>query len=364
MYWSACLFLEVVLCFEGDVNLITMARRTLGRPGEGVAWLGFLLLLYSLLAAYMAGSAPLFAKMYSNLVGSTMPFWLAPFPIIVMFGPFVYLGLRFVDYINRYLMIGLILTYVSMVMLLTPSVDGALLLRTDTDFALLSFAVVITSFGYHIIIPSLTNFLDRDIGAVKRCIILGSFFPLLIYVIWEVLILGNIPVGGNLGIAALTVSSNADAMLSESLALHLNNSVIAYGIDAFGLFAIITSFLGVAQSLFDFLRDGLKMPSTHKGRMLVWLLTFTPPLMFVLVSQKGFVAVLEYAGVFIAILIGFVPIMMTWSARYVKNLKSPYVTFGGKPALVLGFLAYVFIIVLVFAKNSGHLGGDVTKYLS
>jgi tyrosine-specific transport protein len=221
------------------------------------------------------------------------------------------------------------------------------------DFALISFAVMVTAFGYHMIIPSLSAYLDRDVRNVKRCILWGSSIPLVIYIIWEVLILGNIPVHGKTSLAALLHPDAPE--LSRVLESHLESDLIGYGMRAFGLFAIITSFLGVAQSLFDFLRDGLKASNDRKGRAKVWLLTFGPPLVFVLISQKGFVAVLEYVGAFIAVLIGMVPILMTWSARYVKKLPSPYRAPGGKPALVLGFAVYVFIIVLVMAKNLGFM---------
>jgi amino acid permease len=84
----------------------------------------------------------------------------------------------------------------------------------------------------------------------------------------------------------------------------------------------------------------------------------------VIAFQKGFVAVLEYAGVFVSILIGIVPIMMTWSARYIQKLHSPYRAFGGRPALIAGFVLYLFIIALVVANNVGFMTVDVSKYLS
>jgi tyrosine-specific transport protein len=361
MYWSGCLFLEMTLSFEKEVNLITMAKETLGKPGEALAWAGFLLLLYTLLSAYLAGSGPYFSELWEDIFNAPLPAFAMPFPLVLVFGPFLYFGLHYVDVMNRYLMMMLVASFALMVTLLAPEVQIARLAHVDMSFALISFAVVVTSFGYHIIIPSLTTYLRRDVKAVKRCIFWGSSIPLGIYILWEVLILGNIPVHGASSLAALIHPDGPQ--LSGVLESSLQSSWIARGMRAFALFAIITSFLGVAQSLFDFLRDGVKAPNSHRGRALVWLLTFVPPLVFVLASQQGFVAVIEYAGVFIAILVGLVPIMMTWSGRYIKKLPSPYRAVGGKPALIAGFVVYVAVVVLSMAKNLGVMNLDLTPYM-
>jgi tyrosine-specific transport protein len=221
--------------------------------------------------------------------------------------------------------------------------------------------VLITGFGYHTIIPSLASYLNNDVKAIKRCILWGSAVPLVIYLLWETLILGNVPLRGDMGLAAIFQSGGS---LSRTLEHRLQNPLIGYCMRTFALFAIITSFVGVAQSLFDFLRDGLKMSKSPKGRVGVWALTFAPPLCFVLLLQKEFVTVLEYAGVFVAILIGMLPIAMVVSARYVKRFKSSYRAPGGAVVLALGFAVFVAIIALVVATNAGMMTVDVTRYLA
>ena len=49
-----------------------------------------------------------------------------------------------------------------------------------------------------------------------------------------------------------------------------------------------TSFLGVTLSLSDFLTDGFKIKKSWEGRLMACLLTFIPPLIFVLTYQRGF----------------------------------------------------------------------------
>src|SRR3990167_3886173 len=51
---GAFLLLEVNLWMQPNSNLVTMARKTLGPFGQALAWLTFLLLLYSLISAYIS----------------------------------------------------------------------------------------------------------------------------------------------------------------------------------------------------------------------------------------------------------------------------------------------------------------------
>ena len=60
VYMLVCLFLllEAKLHCQGS-NIISMARETLGAKGSTIAWISFLLLLYSASAAYISGGGSL-----------------------------------------------------------------------------------------------------------------------------------------------------------------------------------------------------------------------------------------------------------------------------------------------------------------
>ena len=69
-------------------------------------------------------------------------------------------------------------------------------------------------------------------------------------------------------------------MGAHLLTLALNNPLISLVARSFSIFAIVTSFLGVSLSLMHFLADGLKLKEAGKGKALLLLLTFIPPLLF------------------------------------------------------------------------------------
>lgn len=316
MLSTAFFFLDVNLAFQDDVNFITMAGKTLGRVGQGVNWIFYLLLLYSLTAAYIAGSAPLFAAGLEYLFGWTLPVWLSYFCLPVIFGWFVYAGTSGVDAINRVLMCGLLITYILIVVALPSHLQEELLMHVDWKPSLVALLVVITSFGYHIIIPSLTAYMNHDKKHLKWTLFLGSLMPLIVYVLWELLTLGVVPVRD------LALAWKQGVPVSMALTSIIQTKWVQLSIHFFAFFTIVTSFLGVSLSLSDFLTDGFSIKKSWEGRMIACFLTFVPPLIFLFSFQRGFLLALEYAGALVAVLLVILPALMAWNLKEVKFYQS------------------------------------------
>jgi tyrosine-specific transport protein len=357
-YWAymtctAFLMLEVNLWVQPGSNLISMIRLTLGKWGQVAGWLVYLFLLYSLTTAYIAGCGPIIIDALSSLTGKTLPEWIGALPLLAIFGFFVYKGARSVDLVNRLLMVGLVVAYAAMVIFLTPHVDGYLLRHIDWKYMWMGVSVVATSFGFHIIIPSLVTYLNGDERKLKQVIFIGSAIPLFIYILWEFMALGIIPVEGENGIREGYLKGSNGAHL---LAAFLSHSAIAMVARFFSFFAIVTSFLGVSLSLFDFLADGLDIKKNRSGRALLYVMTFLPPFIITLLDPRAFLSALEYAGAFgVVILLGLFPALMVWSGRYKKGIasSSTFQVPGGKIALALVILISVAIICLEIVIKSG-----------
>ncbi len=353
LFITSLLLLDVNLAFRGEVNLISMAGRTLGVWGKAVCWVTYLLLLYSLTAAYIAGSSPLFLQGLAWATGWSAPSWIGPFPLLMLFGVFVYLGTQAVDWINRFLMLGLILIYFLIVMFLPSHIDFSHLKHIDIKAIWVAVPVVITSFGFHIIIPTLTTYLDHDVKKLRLTLLIGSLIPLIIYCIWNFLIIGVVPLEGKHGLISDWVNGQTGA---SSLPYILKNNWITTAASIFSFFAIITSFLGVSLSLSDFLTDGLKMKRFSLGREFACLLTFIPPLIFVLTYQRGFIIALQYAGIFVAILLCILPALMAWKL-------STYRTFYRRSLLIGVILISLFVIGLDILEGAGILKNLISHYV-
>lgn len=353
MTYTALLMLEVNLWVGEGTNLISMVKLTLGKWGQAVSWLLYLFLLYSLTTAYIAGSGPIVIDVIQALTGVLLPEWSGAIPLLLIFGYFVYKGTRSVDHVNRLLMLGLVVAYALMVIFLTPHVNSTLLMHIDWKYIWMGISVVATSFGFHIIIPSLVTYLDRDVVKLKKVIFIGSLIPLIVYISWVFLALGIIPIEGEHGILQGYIKGSNGAHL---LTAFLGHSAIAMVARFFSFFAIVTSFLGVSLSLSDFLADGLKIQKTRLGRSALYCLTFIPPLLITLTDPRAFLSALEYAGAFgVVTLLGLFPALMAWSGRYHKRIsvEAPFRMPGGKPALLLVIVVSLTVIVMEIIVKSG-----------
>jgi tyrosine-specific transport protein len=350
MLASAFFFLDVNLSIKGENNMITMAEKRLGLWGKLLGWVVYLLLLYSLISALIAGGSPLFVEAIQSWTGYSLPRWMSPLILPILFGGFVYAGTRGVDLVNRFLMFGLILSYILLVFFVPGQVDLERLGHIDFSAIGVAIPVVITAFGYHIIIPSLTTYMNRDRAKLRRAIVIGSLVPIIVYLLWEILVLGSVP------IPMLADAFQQGKSATEPLAKVLHNPYISLAAKLFAFFAIVTTFVGITLSLSDFLMDGFKIKRTHTGRFLAILLTFIPPLFFFYTYPGGFYLALQYAGAFVSILLVFLPAAMVWK---LPNYKGT----GKKLFLLFIIFLSLSVVILDILDETGKLRPLVSKYL-
>lgn len=346
MTTTALLLLEVNIWFSSEVSIISMAGRTLGIGGKIISWLCFLFLFYALGVAYIAGSGELIANFVQEVANLTIPNWIGSLMISLLFGLFVYLGTHAVDLFNRLLMAGLITTYLGLVALGSSHVNSANLKHADWSAAAFVLPVMIISFGFHNLIPSLSTYLRWDVKRLRLAIICGSALALGVYILWEWLILG---------LVSLQKKGDIHQVLSEGeMATHflkeaVGSSWVVNVAQYFAFFAIVTSFLGNSLSFVDFLADGLRIKKNHWGKLFLCILVIAPPFIFSLIYPHIFLSALNYAGAFGAVvLFGILPALMVWSGRYYRRLGQKELVPGGKWTLGAIICFAVWMILLQF----------------
>ncbi|NRA90519.1 MAG: amino acid permease [Simkaniaceae bacterium] len=356
MLLSLFFLLEATLMSEKvSANLITICRERLGPFGEFVAWVSFLMLLYSVAAAYLSGGGSLIADVLSSSLDTNIPPNLGIFIFLAVFGFIVVFETKAVDAINRICMVGLILSFVFLLIFVTPHVETSHYSGGKPKYLLAAVPVVILSFTSHIIVPSLRNYLGGDVKKLKRALLYGSLIPLVFYLVWEFLIIGMLPLGGKYGLESIGGAPHPVAGLTDALNAILGVPWIAVVVGLFSFFALVTSFFGVALSLYDFLADGFKIKKTIKGKATLLVLMFTPPLLFALFFPGGFVLALGYAGVFVAVLYGLLPALMVWRGRYIEKKPERFKVFGGKVTLLIMFIGSIGIIFFQIAATQKWL---------
>lgn len=355
-YWmlltySAFLMLEATLFMGGKTNIISMARKTLGFPGEAASWTFYLFLLYALTTAYLTGSSQIMQDMFQAVFGLDLPHYAGVLPLLLVFGYFVYHGTKAVDFVNRLLMTGLAIAYFLMIVTLFPEVKTDNLRHTAWKYLLISNSVIATSFGFHIIIPTLSCYLNRDVKKLTLSLLIGSFIPLIIYILWVFVSLGIIPIEGAFGIKEGYLEGENGVHLLTGI---LGNNWLSMIARFFSFFAIITSFLGVSLSLQDFLADGFKVKKTPSGKSVLFLLTFLPPLIIMWLNPRAFLTALEYAGAFgVMTLLVLMPALMVYKGRYIDHYSGEYQAPGGKLSLILVMIIAIGLISLEVITKLG-----------
>jgi tyrosine-specific transport protein len=350
---TALLLVEANGWFSHQVNLLTMTDHALGKWGKGICWVTYLFLFYALLVAYVSGIGSLCGSFFHVSLNTALPSWVGSFAFVALFGWVVYLGTRKVDLFNRGLMIGKIGFFILLVLVGAFYIKPWLLLRTDPVYTTSALPLLVIAFGFHNMIPSLTAYLKGDLKRVRITILGGSLMAFVIYLIWEILVLGIVPLGGAHG---LVESLKNDREASQSIASIIGSPSVRVFSQGLASFAILTSFLAQALSLVHFLADGLKIKYKKQENLGLCILALLPPLILSIIYPQLFFKALNFAGGICAvILFGILPASMVWIGRYRRALSGSYRVPGGKPALILIFTFAAFIL---FIQISTMLGAN------
>ncbi len=342
---GALLVLEVNLRLPAGSNMISMAKSTLGLPGQIIAWITYLLLLYSLLAGYISGGTDVF----TSLLHSThidIPDWLTSMVFTLAFSFIIYGGIRAVDYVNRVLMFGKLGIYLLLVIIITPYIDLQKLNGGSIKSITGSLMILVTSFGFATIVPSLREYFNDDIQALRRVIVWGSFIPLICYIVWNAVIMGVVERDGVKGLLALMDSDHATSGLTETISFAVHNEWITGFFSFFTSICMLTAFLGVSLGLFDFLADGLNLRKNGSQGKSTLALTFLPPLAVVLINPGIYLQALSYAGVCCVVLLLLLPVIMAWRGREKDDGTGMILVRGGKYSLAtVGMIALVLLYI-------------------
>lgn len=329
---TALLLLEVSLWMEEGVHVITMSSRLLGLPARVVSWILYLFICYASLVAYTAAGGVQVAQGVTQALGIEFSRDWGAALFVIAFGGVIYLGSHTVGRVNSILFIALIAAYLVLVSAGSSEVKPALLVKQNWSTALLALPLLLTSFSFQTMVPSLTPYLKKHVKGLRLAIIGGTFIAFLVYAIWEALILGIVPIEGPNGLAeALMRAESPTQFLSE----HVRWRWIGHLAEFFAFFAIVTSFLGMALGLFDFLADGLHIKKQGWGSLALGLLIAAPTLVCAILFERIFLLALDTSGGYgDTILNGLIPVMMVWVGRYKMGYNHAIQLPGGKAMLI------------------------------
>jgi tyrosine-specific transport protein len=225
-------------------------------------------------------------------------------------------------------MFGKLLVYLLLIVLIAPHIDLQHFHHGDMRYISSSIMILITSFGFAIIVPNLRDYFDDDIRQLKKVIFIGSLIPLFCYLAWDAVIMGAIPSEGSQNLESLMHNPHTTSALASMLSARVQNTTISALFNFFTSICMLTAFLGVSLCLYSFLADGLKLRERGSHGIGLFFLTFIPPLLIVIYYPGAYIHALGYAGIFCIILLLFLPALMCYFGR--KQHSSVFYVPGGK----------------------------------
>ncbi|MCB1107665.1 MAG: tyrosine transporter [Chlamydiia bacterium] len=341
MYCTGLLFLEVTLWMKDGSNVLSIAGRFFGKGGRLFSGGMFIFLYYCLMIAYFAAGSPLLAEAFSA-IGFSVSGWQAFALFGALFGAIVAIGPRSIDRVNIIMSIAMIASWLMLIGSGSSEVEMPRLKETNWSIMVMAMPVLFSAFGFHNVIPSLCTYLKRDKKSLRLAVFWGSFLPLIVYIVWQWLIIGVVPQE----IIEKTLSEGTPVTAAFS-SVTGEEGFARLG-RFFAFFAIVTSTLGVAFSMVDFLGDGLKI-ERRKGwkRIGLTFLTFVPPFILATLNPGVFTTALGVAGGFgEAFLNGLLPIGLLWVGKYSQKLKADLTWLENKGVLIFLILFGLSVMVL------------------
>lgn len=333
---SGLLFLEMVSFVKKNVNFPTLAEKFLGYGSKFYLVLIYLLLFLSLLFAYVKGGG-----IFVSDIFFTIPGWLGTLLFLVFFLPFILKGARMVGRINALLILPMIISFIVLLLLGFKNINPINLIHYNWRNSYLASPLLVTAFGFHIIIPSIFNYLNKNKKVMRLAIFLGTLTTFIVYFLWNIYVIGVVPLTGEI---SLTTALELDQTAISPLKKILKTGMISQLAQIFGFCSLTTSFLGVGLAIVDFSVDAFQLKNSIKNRMLIIIFVFTPALLLSNTNLQLFYLSLKYGAALacVLLLIIFPALLVIKLYQEVKEIRS---------VKELDFLKKCIIISLIFALN-------------
>ncbi|MDR3274074.1 MAG: hypothetical protein LBS87_01945 [Puniceicoccales bacterium] len=287
---------------ERERDLPALFHKYLGKGGALLFNISYFALAFCLLVAYWSG---LHGILHNFNVG---------LPVTIMIGVLIYYGLRnnlkFLCGANSALTIGLILSFIFIVV---ASLRGeSLSLFSSACWSQLpkSLPIILCSYGYHQVIPMICEQLDYDARSVNRALLCGTLFPL----VFNIVIL---TVAFRLfSVDELSEAAKLELPVFVLLKQHFNSNFFTYAGRCFSLFAISTSLLAVSMAMRGALRDvfrGKKVLQNSTEMLIIvpmFVAILKPELFFTLLGLCG--------GIFGNLMAGILPVTPFLGGKFFK----------------------------------------------
>ncbi|ETS29608.1 tryptophan permease [Photorhabdus temperata] len=336
MLHSGLMILEANLNYRIGSSFGTITKDLLGNGWNIINGITIAFVLYILTYAYISASGSIIQHVIGDMEIDFSP-RLAGFLFAFAVAFVVWLSTKAVSRITSIILGAKVLTFFMTFGGLIYNVEPAVLFNTVEinptywPYVLATLPFCLASFGYHGNVPSLMKYYGKEPQKIKKCLFIGTLMALVLYLVWLIGTMGNIPRSDFIKVAEQ--GGNIDVLV-QSLSGGLNSSTLNLLLTLFSNFAVASSFLGVTLGLFDYLADLFKFDDTKLGRFKTALVTFLPPMVGGMIYPNGFIYAIGFAGLAATVWAAIVPALLARASR--KRFGSPaYRVWGGNAMIGL-----------------------------
>ena len=340
MLCSGLLLLETNLHYPVGASFHTMAKDTLGSTWNIINGLSLAFVGYILCYAYISGSSSMLQQLTQT--SEAIQPWLGvglAFSVALC----IFWSTSLVEKLATIFIVSMIVSFVlstqGMLLKLNPELLLPEIYQENLTqympYIWVALPFLLPAFGYHHNVSSLVKHYGKSPAQIKKSILLGTAIALCLYLAWIVGVFGHL--SQSEVIAVKSKGGNISALV-DTLNKALNNNLSEILLMMFTNMAVLSSFLGVALGLFDYLADVFQFDKSRKGRFKTVLLTFIPPMLASFYYPNGFLMAIGFAGLAATLWAVIVPAMMAYVCRR-KFPSAIYQVRGGNGtiALVIAF---------------------------
>ncbi|MGF1672191.1 MAG: amino acid permease, partial [Rivularia sp. (in: cyanobacteria)] len=293
---SALLIAEVSLNgmrFNGRASngLLAMVESSLGTIGTRIAGGAYLFLHYALLIAYVSQGGEILISAVEKIWDlHHIPAWIGSTGFALIFGSILYLGKdRFIERLNSFFVAIVIASFIGLLLLGATQIHPTSLLSQDWSALPPALSVMLVALFFHNIIPVVATQLEGDARKIRQSIVVGSAIPLVMFVLWNAVILGSVT-------PAMLQNISGDSGIFDPLQILRAGDAgqwLGILITVFSEFAIATSFIGFFYGLRDLFQDMNLFADTPNVSLPLISLILFPPMGFSAINPNIFFTALD-----------------------------------------------------------------------
>lgn len=287
---------EVTARTTGEMQLVGLARKYLGKFGGIAMSVMIFLMAFGVLVVYMIGEG----EMLAGFFGGDKFWWSILFFVVGMF--LVWLGMNTIKTIDFFLSLGILGIILAIALFSAPHISFPNFAYTNFAYLFLPYGVILFAFSSASSIPEAHSILKNRDADFKKVIMIASLITIISYALFTLVVVG-------------VTGAETTEIATVGLGLKVGRAMEIFG-SLFAFFAMGANFLMVGISLKDSFAWDYKW-SSFKSTAIIFII----PLVVFLLGMRKFLATIDIVGGVFASIEMLLLVLIYWRAKYLGDLK-------------------------------------------